>query len=189
MNKRRVDEIAIELAKFYHKFQKRKDGKTPYFEGHLEPVMNSIDENDWSLWSEIKHANFRYVGVDVDDWHGSVYPFLRAVAVLHDSVEDILCHLGLKALDTLKQDLMTRGINENLAASVVDAVALLSKNIHHIKHENDSYLDYLSKLVENPFTREVKMKDISHNISDLTKGNMRDKYELALNYLKRTYSY
>jgi hypothetical protein len=185
----RADDVARDMSKFYHKHQTRRDKKTPYFDGHLEPVALSFSDTDWSLWGEIKHADFRYAGVDVDDWHGSVFPFLRAIAYLHDAIEDVLHELGMAGILKLATDLVNKGIEPNVAQSIAHAVALLSKNIHTAKHGNTSYLDYLSHIVENPYTRAVKLADIRHNISDLEKGNMKDKYELAINYLMTNYKY
>ena len=46
-----------------------------------------------------------------------------------------------------------------------------------------TYFLYLTGVKGDRFALLVKIDDITHNMSDLTPGTLRDKYELALYYL------
>ena len=81
------------------------------------------------------------------------------VALLHDVVEDSEYTLA---------DLTDMGF----PAEVTDAVALMTHA------EGDPYLDYVSKIKENPIARKVKLADLRHN-SDLSRLDRVDATALA----------
>ena len=81
------------------------------------------------------------------------------VALLHDVVEDSEYTLA---------DLTDMGF----PAEVTDAVALMTHA------EGDPYLDYVSKIKENPIARKVKLADLQHN-SDLSRLDRVDATALA----------
>lgn len=86
---------------------------------------------------------------------------LKIVAWLHDVIEDT---------DVSLRDLQDKGISQELLDS-----------INHISRRTfEPYNEYISNIKDNWIAREVKIADLKHNLSDLKKGNMRDKYELAL---------
>lgn len=85
----------------------------------------------------------------------------KIVAVLHDIVEDT---------EMTIEELIGLGFRGN----VVMSIDLLTKK------KDQNYLQYLMRLKKNEVAREVKIEDIKHNLSDLEKGNMKDKYLLAL---------
>ena len=85
----------------------------------------------------------------------------RIAAVLHDTIEDT--DLTLNKLSELGASPET--------ITVVD----------FLTHDKDqSYFEYIICAKQNPTARVIKIADIKHNMSDLKKGCMRDKYELAL---------
>ena len=80
------------------------------------------------------------------------------VALLHDVVEDT---------DYTLEDLIAMGFPK----PVTDALALMTHD------ENVPYLDYVSKLKDNPIARRVKLADLKHN-SDLTRLDRVDEKAL-----------
>jgi (p)ppGpp synthase/HD superfamily hydrolase len=90
---------------------------------------------------------------------------IKAVAVLHDIVEDT---------DLTIEELEALGFDEE----VISAVDLLTKR------KGQDYVEYLTKIRKDDYIAcLVKIEDIKHNLSDLENGNMKDKYLLALNFL------
>jgi (p)ppGpp synthase/HD superfamily hydrolase len=89
-----------------------------------------------------------------------------ATAWLHDVLEDT---------DVTERDLMTQGVDP----FIIDAVVLLTHT------EGLSYLDYILTLSTHSVARVVKMADLTHNMSNLKKGSMLQKYQLAFYILER----
>lgn len=85
---------------------------------------------------------------------------IGAVALLHDVVEDTPV-----TLDDLKK--------KGVLPEVIHAVDLLTKK------KDQPYVDYICGVMLNGVATLVKLADISHNKQSLTKGSMKDKYELA----------
>tara|TARA_R110000824_G_scaffold118090_2_gene270239 strand:- start:1203 stop:1622 length:420 start_codon:yes stop_codon:yes gene_type:complete len=88
-----------------------------------------------------------------------------AVAWLHDVIEDT---------SVTAQGLLDKGI----PSDIVQSVETISKE------DGQSYLDYILDVGRDPVARVVKVADITHNMSDLKKGSMRQKYELAIYILE-----
>ena len=76
------------------------------------------------------------------------------VALLHDVVEDT---------DMTFADLEREGFNQN----IIDALKLLTHDLEV------PYMDYVSKIKQNPLARKVKLADLKHN-SDLTRLDIVD---------------
>jgi len=95
------------------------------------------------------------------------FEYIRQIAKLHDTVEDT----NLTIADIK---------NYGFADYVVEGVAAITKN--PVKG-NESYLDYLNRVLTNQGAHIVKIADLEHNMSDLKPGNMLDKYVLAHHYL------
>lgn len=87
-----------------------------------------------------------------------------SAAWLHDVVEDTE-----ETIETLKE----RG---------VDVATLFIVNLL-TKRKSDSYDVYLANIKKNQLASAVKQADITHNLSDLKKGTLRDKYLVSLLYL------
>jgi (p)ppGpp synthase/HD superfamily hydrolase len=93
-------------------------------------------------------------------------PLYKTVAVLHDVVEDTSITLEF--------------LRKQFPSNVVDA-------IDEITHRDDeSYDQYIMRVMKNPIARIVKVQDIKHNVSSLpddgaTKTRLRrERYSLAL---------
>ena len=74
---------------------------------------------------------------------------LKAVAWLHDSIEDT---------DLTAEDISRRG----LSAEVVEAVEAMTHR------EGEPYFDYIARVKQNPLARQVKLADLANN-SDLSR--------------------
>lgn len=91
---------------------------------------------------------------------------LKAVAWLHDSIED--CGIGV--LD-LRQ--------EGIAVEVIEAVLAMTKR------EGEPYQDYLARVKANPLARQVKLADLADNMDParLPNPTAKDQYRM-LKYQK-----
>ena len=89
----------------------------------------------------------------------------KIVAWLHDVLEDS----NLQA-----DDLETKGIPIHL----VQSVARLTRE------KDQNYREYILQIKDNEIATKVKIADLKHNLIDLKKGSMRDKYLLALYILQ-----
>lgn len=101
----------------------------------------------------------------IEEGYGELYV---AAAWLHDVLEDT---------SVTKKDLLDQGVD----FEVVTAVWALTKT------DEMSYLDYILMVGAHDIARVVKMADLRHNMSDLKKGSMLQKYELAL-YILNNFS-
>jgi (p)ppGpp synthase/HD superfamily hydrolase len=90
----------------------------------------------------------------------------KQVAWLHDVVEDT--NVSLK-------DLTDYGFSE----TVVEAVDAITK-----RKGEEEYDEYIERVARNDIATEVKIADITHNLSCGAKGSMGDKYRLAIKYLE-----
>ena len=91
---------------------------------------------------------------------------LEAVAWLHDVIEDTSLTIP---------DLKAKGF----PMSILGPVHRLTKS------PGMSYLSYLQRVKRDPIARVVKIEDIRDNLVSCPRGNMRDKYELALYFLQQ----
>ena len=94
---------------------------------------------------------------------------LKAVALLHDVLEDT---------EITGHDLLDKGISQD----VVQTLCFLTRE------KNQSYSDYVDLIARSitlsPGAIIVKIADLEDNLSDLEDGPQKDKYELALLFLK-----
>lgn len=81
----------------------------------------------------------------------------QIVGVLHDVIEDT----KLTADDLRKAGFSTE---------IVEAIVAISKV------EGEDYDVYLKRVINNRLAKVVKLADLTHNLSDLKKGSLRDKY-------------
>lgn len=86
-------------------------------------------------------------------------PEQKIVAWLHDIIEDT--KITAEYL-----------LNEGIPADLVEMIEIMSR-------KKGDYFDYIMRCNYHKITRKVKIADLTHNLSDLKKGNMRDKYLFA----------
>ncbi len=92
----------------------------------------------------------------------------QIVAWLHDVLEDS---------DLTYEDLLSKEVPEFYATSV-KAIT---------RRKDQDYIDYILQVKEDGIAIEVKIADLKHNLFNLKKGSMKDKYLLALHILGRSY--
>lgn len=90
------------------------------------------------------------------------------VALLHDVVEDT---------PTTLDDLRAMGFHK-VTVLAVDAIT---------KRDGEDYLEYLDRVMQNSIASLVKLADLHHNLSNMKKGSMRDKYRLADRMIREKY--
>ena len=157
---------ALAFAELHHANDYRKDGKTPYMV-HVRAVV----ENTKRI---VKNEGVTPVP----------YKTLRAimaVAALHDVMED---HRELTRRDLLTALLdpdESSLTNEQIAeenATVINVLAAVLAITKKPKGE-EPYDSYVRRVADNAWARIVKRGDLEHNLTDLSPGSMRDKYELT----------
>jgi (p)ppGpp synthase/HD superfamily hydrolase len=103
---------------------------------------------------------------------------IMSIAILHDVVEDtditleaIIDELGPFFIET-----------ETLSAN--DAGAMLAKYLKLLtRTKGTPYMEYLSLIKHYKISKQIKLADLQHNMSDLPVSSLRDKYELSVYYL------
>lgn len=87
--------------------------------------------------------------------------YTTVIALLHDVVEDT---------DYTFNDLENMGYPKE----IIDALKLLTHE------DNISYMDYVSKIKDNPYAKVVKLADLRHN-SDITRLDVIDEKTIKRN--------
>lgn len=155
---------ALEFATEKHKGQKRKDGKD--YITHPIAVAEIAVELAKVEYDKIFDGSMRGHGLIsklsfLDIWKSKdeFLTHVRTVAILHDVVEDT---------DTTLEDIF------ELFGVYVEA------SIDHLtKREGETYLDAIKRIEISFVAKIVKRADLTHNMSDLKEGSLKDKYRLA----------
>lgn len=92
---------------------------------------------------------------------------LRCIAVLHDVIEDT--EVTAKYLE-----------EKGIYPQIITQVQRLTKR------KDEPYVEYIARVEESFEVSLVKIEDLKHNLSDLKKGQRKDKYELALLILEKS---
>ena len=90
-------------------------------------------------------------------------PLLQRIAYLHDVVED-----GKVSIDD---------IHERFGEEVGHGVDAMTRR------PDENYFDYIQRVGEHPHARQVKVADLTHNLSGDPPGSLRQRYEKALEML------
>ena len=115
-------------------------------------------------------------------WDGS--PYINHPVAVAESVDTILEKILAVLHDVIEDgspEIVTEFKN-TFPSWVYDGVSLLSKQ------PGDDYFTFIMRLIKRGYVEviNVKIADITHNLSDLKKGAMRDKYLLARHLLKQS---
>lgn len=90
---------------------------------------------------------------------------MKSIAILHDVLEDT---------NITAQKLLKMGVSEDIVSMVI----ILTHN------KNESYADYILRINACFDASLIKIADLNHNLSDLPKGTLKDKYTLARMFLE-----
>lgn len=151
--------IAAKFAVEKHGTQEYGDSGLPYFY-HLK----NVDDLIIAAYA----PNDRGPGQPFSPYPGSEFDKLRAVAFLHDVLEDT---------DATVDDLHFEGLEED----IIEAVVAITK----VKGE--PYAEYMTRVMNNEFAHKVKMCDTATNLAhSILAGatNRIEKYRKQMNILK-----
>lgn len=109
-------------------------------------------------------------------WSHDEEDMVAATALLHDSYED-----GKATLDQIYNKLIEAGFHVARAASITKFTKILARPDKAAM----SILAYLDEIHLYEVSRVVKIADMTHNSQTTKPGNRKDKYDLAIAYLKR----
>jgi len=88
---------------------------------------------------------------------------------LHDVAEDVKFYENNENL-VIQHLFNGLAKDQELMAVMVESLTILNKNRHK------SYLDFVLAARDDKYALPVKIADITHNLSDLTKGSLMEKY-------------
>ena len=150
-NKDQILAFSLDLATKAHINQKRNDG-SPYI-NHIIAVAEIT-----------KSYRGKYIYSD------DLIIILQILAH-HDHSED----LGIP-----EEEIINTFIDNGFIIKDSPEYNLLTDSLYLLnKHHFDSYFHYIMAIKENFLASLVKRADLTHNLSDLKPGTLRDKYELA----------
>lgn len=157
---------ALEFATFAHVGQKRKDGKDyithPIAVAELAKGLAEYYFDRCINDKDTMEAHWFW------DCYSSKEHFIKCAedaALLHDVVEDT--------------EITIEDIEKNFDFQVMTAVKLVSKL------EGEEYFDFIFRLItsKHKLAMIVKIADLTHNLSDLNKGSLKDKYRFAKQFI------
>lgn len=153
---------ALEFATEKHKGQKRKDGK--------DYITHPIAVSEIAASVAGDYFATRIEGKDTMEAHWFYDSYKDLEHFRQCAVEAALLHDTLEDTDTTEDEL-----KELFDFNVVTAVKLLSKL------EGENYFDFTFRIIKSKFKLAmiVKYADLTHNMSDLNEGSMKDKYRFA----------
>jgi GTP diphosphokinase / guanosine-3',5'-bis(diphosphate) 3'-diphosphatase len=150
MNYKLIKDRALEIVTKGHAGQKRRDGK--------DYITHPI------AVAEIAVKQF----LDIHGFDESDRLVIYLAAIAHDLAEDT----SIKEREYVNE-LLEIGLDKDLSSLLYMTLLLLNKKSYK------SYLDYILAIKENIWAIEIKLADLTHNLSDLKNGSQKDKYMLA----------
>lgn len=163
---------ALEYATFKHTGQKRKDGRD-YITHPIAVADIAVEfalEEYKKIFDGTRHGSgsgsiSKYAFLETWDSKDTFLAHVYNVAILHDTVEDT--------------DATLEEIKEKFGFLVEVAVD------HLTKREGENYLEAIERIEVTFVARIVKRADLTHNMSDLKEGSLKDKYRLAYKILSK----
>jgi len=105
---------------------------------------------------------------------------VQIVALWHDHAEDLEKYFN--NIPLLIEELKEMDTDKELAFNDYIKIGHALHNLN--KNNYDNYRDFVITARSYNISRIVKIADIKHNLSDLKKGSLKDKYLLALHILE-----
>lgn len=160
----KIFRAAYLLAEDVHKTQKRRDGK-PYMT-HIDAVIVNT-----YIFLKTNHS-------DITD---DTLENILCVASLHDGIEDNPEYCTpARIFDVLYDAIIgPKGIRIGDIYQIRYAVQAITKK----NKGEELYHEYCLRVKNNEWARIVKLSDLAHNLSDLSEGNLKQKYDLTLYFL------
>jgi (p)ppGpp synthase/HD superfamily hydrolase len=156
-----------------HKDQKRKDGK-PYM-SHIDAVIEGTYVEYGRLYGS-KYAEPIFFWSELDNY--------LAVAAAHDVLEDCPDKVNIDQLVDIYQNINSESVFlAHDTYKFKSALTYISKKIDGKKTYTD-YSQYVGRVKANELSRLGKIADLKHNMSDLSDGNLKEKYQLTLAVLQ-----
>lgn len=160
-----IDHYA-KLAEIGHEGQFRSDGKK-YFT-HAEAVANLVQRNQ-EVIDYVNQFNIT----------GDIQAGIIILAYFHDLFEEVPDYFRLIVTPDMQAKMQENPDNYflNTVYSGVKAISKMEKG-------KEDYTDYLFRVKNHEWARMVKIADLTHNMSDLKPGNLRDKYSISKYFLE-----
>lgn len=150
------------LAEIGHEGQFRSDGKK-YFT-HVEAVANLVQ----------KQQDFIDYAIEDDIKAGIII-----LSKLHDIKEGAEDYFNSVVFPDM-QVKMQENFDYYFLNTVYQGVKAISKK----EKGTEDYTDYLLRVKNHEWARMVKIADLTHNMSDLKPGNLKDKYSISKYFLE-----
>lgn len=171
---------SLEYATLKHKGQKRKDGKDyithPIAVADIAVRLAVVEWKSYlKSYPTDEHIFIDMFGPETTMDHHEVFLFrlIDDIGKLHDTVEDTDA-----TLDDIEFNLFGGSKYGKLVRDAVDALT---------KRPGENYFDALMRVKDNWLAKIVKRADLTHNLSDLNEGSLKDKYRLAKYILEHNY--
>lgn len=172
-----VVDYSFQIAVKGHKGQKRWDGS---------PYINHIIGAQEIAVEYFKQRKFPVNPSAVPNPNLEIFiKQLKIVINFHDLIEDVKQYINKEEdliNDVWGHDAIKGYEYVELKGIYYEEMIIALKNLN--KHRHPSYKDFILAAKSNELSRFAKIGDIKHNLSDLKKGSMKDKYELALYILE-----
>lgn len=173
---------SLEYATLKHKGQKRKDGKD--YITHPIAVSEYASVYAIEIWKDFLKA-----WPTDHDYFANL--LLGGDFDLHEDYNDldVLERLFMKVVDDASK---THDTVEDTDATLDEIEELFGSVVRHAvdaltKRPGENYFDALMRVRDNPIAVIVKRADLTHNLSDLNEGSLKDKYRLAKYILEHNY--
>lgn len=155
------------IASEAHAKQKRKDGK-PYMT-HIDAVVIGT----YNRCIELKLSHITTIAT-------------CCIAALHDTYEDHGDVFNLRIIHNRLASVMQSESPADVSQWTSTCIYLISginAISKKVKGEEDYHV-YVLRVASHTSATLVKIEDLTHNMSDLAPGNMRDKYDLTKYFLQ-----
>lgn len=163
----KIRSAALSIATDGHQGVFRNDRKTPYIEHPKAVAKIAVDEFK-KEWNVIE-------GYTTEDEIRMFSLWIEVVSYFHDLIEDVdkWINKEKELIDHL----------ESVSGVVIPSYAkdyLIDALRRMNKHNFPTYLEFVLSAKENLFSKFSKKGDLTHNVSDLGKGSLKEKYILSL---------
>ncbi len=168
-DEQKIRSIALDIATEGHYGIFRHDNKTPYIE-HPKAVARIA----------VERFTAKHKGYIPSDMFRMMVLWIEVVSYFHDLIEDVEKWINkeIELVDHLSDRSKTY-LPNYVKDFIVDALKRMNK------HNFGSYLEFILSAMKNFLSHFAKEGDLTHNVSDLHKGSLKEKYILSLHIIKQ----